>query len=939
MKHFTALKASVIQKTGHSSNSRWRKVFILTVLCLYFFSTDSDAQYLHRNGNKIVDGNNQEFIIRAMGLGGWMLQEGYMLEMNSFANPQHQIRAKIEEVIGETNTNEFYEAWLKNHCTKRDIDSLAKWGFNAVRLPMHYNLYTLPIEQEPVSGQQTWLDKGFAMTDSLVKWCAAHEMYVILDLHAAPGGQGNDAAISDYDASKPSLWESDANKVKTIALWKKLAEKYANEKWIGGYDLINETNWNFVAGKNKNGCDETSNAPLRQLLVDITTAIRQVDQNHIIYIEGNCWANNHSGLYPAWDQNMAISFHKYWSVNDMNSIQGFINLRAQHNLPLWLGESGENSNVWFTSAIRLLEQNGIGWAWWPMKKVGSVVNPLTVVKTDDYNTLLKYWSGNGTKPTVEFAKATMMQLAENLKIENCIYHPDVIDAMFRQVNDATTRPFKSQKAPGLVQLSDYDLGRHNKAYADADTATHHVTSGSYTAWNNGWTYRNDGVDIEANSDADGQSNHLNIGWTNDNEWTQYTIVVDSSAAYNVTLRYAAAVGTSKIKLKQGSSDITPTITLPSTGGNQTWVNLVIPDVILTKGIQKIRLFTVKGGANYTHLKFILSKKISDAPTRFMSGQTSNTGDWIYLSVNKPIDASTVTSTTGFTLTLNAVSITLTDVKVDPLNGSQLAIKTDAPIDDNDVLKVSYASAGIKSTDGTLLENVTNLDIANNLPIHIVIPGKVETENFLVNVGLQLENTTDTGGGQNIGYTTAGDYLDYRVRVEQSGEYLVEFRVASAGTAGKIELQQLDGSGAVINTATINTPVTGGWQTWQTINTKMDLTQGAGILKLKVIQPEFNLNWLKFTKQIVSGTHPDRQGSLNVYPNPTEGNLQIEVPDDGSYYSSSICIRSTNGGVVKRLSRVNLPQDPEIYIGDLKAGLYVIELSASGKTWSNKFMKK
>jgi aryl-phospho-beta-D-glucosidase BglC (GH1 family) len=326
-----------------------------------------------------------------MGLGGWMLQEGYMLEMNAFANPQHQIRARIEDVIGVDNTNVFYEAWLKNHCTKRDIDSLKSWGFNSVRLPMHYNLFTLPIEKEPVAGQQTWLEKGFAMTDSLLKWCKANEMYVILDLHAAPGGQGHDAAISDYDASKPSLWESDANKTKTIALWRKLAERYANEKWIGGYDLINETNWNFVAGQNVNGCQETTNAPLRQLFISITQAIREVDQNHIIFIEGNCWANNHAGLYPAWDSNMAISFHKYWTVNDVSSIQGIINLRNTNNLPLWMGEAGENSNVWFASAIRLLEANGIGWAWWPMKKVGSIVNPLTVVKTPEYDNLLKYW--------------------------------------------------------------------------------------------------------------------------------------------------------------------------------------------------------------------------------------------------------------------------------------------------------------------------------------------------------------------------------------------------------------------------------------------------------------------------------------------------------------------------------------------------------------------
>src|SRR6185369_15388115 len=121
---------------------------------------------------------------------------------------QHEIRTRIQNLIGQTATDQFYTAWLNYHCTRQDIDSLAKWGFNSIRVPMHYNLFTLPIQSEPTPGTNTWLNTGFALTDSLVKWCSANHMYVILDLHAAPGGQGKDASISDYDPTKPSLWES-----------------------------------------------------------------------------------------------------------------------------------------------------------------------------------------------------------------------------------------------------------------------------------------------------------------------------------------------------------------------------------------------------------------------------------------------------------------------------------------------------------------------------------------------------------------------------------------------------------------------------------------------------------------------------------------------------------------------------------------------------------
>src|SRR5690606_32011018 len=107
------------------------------------------------------------------------------------------------------------------------------------------------------------------------------------DLHAAPGGQGNDLAISDRDPNKPSLWESEANQKKTIALWRKLAERYADEQWIGAYDIINEPNWGFEDPKDFRGTEEKKNIPLRKLMVDITAAIREVDKKHIVIIEGN----------------------------------------------------------------------------------------------------------------------------------------------------------------------------------------------------------------------------------------------------------------------------------------------------------------------------------------------------------------------------------------------------------------------------------------------------------------------------------------------------------------------------------------------------------------------------------------------------------------------------------------------------------------------------
>ncbi|WP_323027237.1 glycoside hydrolase family 5 protein [Gelidibacter japonicus] len=353
-------------------------LFILTYSCI-----DRDATvFLHTEGQNIVDKDGNNVLLRGLGLGGWMVQEGYMVQTGEFAGQQHVIRNKIEELIGDENTEKFYKAYRANGITKRDIDSLAAWGFNSVRLPMHYNLYTLPIEEEK-NGENTWLDEGFKMTDALLEWCEANKLYLILDLHAAPGGQGKDANISDYDENKPSLWESEANQHKMIAFWRKVADRYKDSPWIGGYDIINEPNWNFT-GTNPNGCDETSNAPLRQLMVDVTKAIREVDKKHIIFIEGNCWGNNYDGILPVWDDNMVLSFHKYWNYNTQELIQKMLDYREQYNIPIWLGESGENSNVWFKDAIGLMETNNIGWAFWPMKKVENVAGVTSVTKNPDF---------------------------------------------------------------------------------------------------------------------------------------------------------------------------------------------------------------------------------------------------------------------------------------------------------------------------------------------------------------------------------------------------------------------------------------------------------------------------------------------------------------------------------------------------------------------------
>ena len=885
--------------------------FMLSLILSLLWGVSVGQGFLHTEGKKIVNGNNEEVILRSMNLGGWMLKEGYLMGTSGFADTQHELHQKIVDLIGQNNADEFFNKWLDTYMSKKDVDSLAAWGFNSIRLPIHYNLFTLPIEQEPVAGQNTWLTKGFELTDSLVSWCAANQMYVIIDLHAAPGGQGANAAISDYDPTKPSLWESAENRSKTVALWRKIAERYANEPWIGGYDLINETNWTLPG-----------NTLLRQLSEDITTAIRQVDQNHIVYIEGNSWANDFTGMTPPWDNNMVYAPHKYWSHNETADIQWVLDIRDTYNVPLWFGETGENSNAWFTDCTKLLLSHGIGVAWWPMKKVGEIDGIMTIEKSNDYQTLLDYWNGIGSAPSVTFAKNALMGMADNLKMENCQINYGVLDALFRRVATNETTPFKNHQLPGTIYAADYDNGNQGYAYNDHEYANYHVTTGTWTAWNNGWVYRNDGVDIEASTDSGPNMGYI-VGWTEDGDWMQYTTNVTTSGAYDVKLRYASATSTT-LHFESNGVAVSEQYNLPGTGGYSSWSDFTIQDVILSQGVNKIRLVIDQAGCNLNFYEFFNPQNIASVPFKFLSADTRSSSK-ISVTMNKSISAVS-TAPAGFEVKVNGESKAALSVSINPSDDKQVFIEIDDYLFNTDVITVSYNGNGVSTQGGTLTQ-FTNKPCTNNLEAVYQIPGRIESENFVEMSGIGVENTSDVDGVKNIGWLHQGDWADYLVFVAEAGNFELNLRVSSAYSGGQMQLK--DSIGQVLTT--IDVPGTGSWTTWQTISGTVQLPQGYNKLRFFVsTSGEFNCNWIEFIK-LTQGTRieaesysamngistencSDEEGGLNVgwIDNNDWMEYTVNVPTTSAYLIEYRVASNSDGGKIslqnggQELSLVTVP---------------------------------
>ena len=888
-----------------------QKLFTAFSLLFFILISNSYGQgFLHRDGKYIFDGAGNEVILRGIGTGNWMLQEGYMMQTSEVAGSQHEFRAKLINTIGVEKTDSFYTAWLSSHFRRIDVDSMKSWGFNSVRVAMHYKWFTLPIEGEPIGGENTWLETGFTLMDSLLQWCSDNQMYLILDMHGAPGGQGYETNISDYDPSKPSLWESQTNKDKLIALWRKLAERYSNEPWIGGYDLINETNWTFSNG----------NTPLWNLFKDITAAIREMDTNHIIILEGNWFANNYDGLPAIWDDNMVLSFHKYWTYNDEGSLDWMINLRNSRNIPIWLGEAGENSNNWFTSLIDLCERKHVGWSWWPVKKP-SVNNVLNVTINPDYTRLVNYWKGSASNPGVDAAFAAVLQFAENHKLENCTFQKDVVDAMIRQPFTTETIPFKVYKTGEPVFASDYNLGRNGYAYFDNDTANFNGSTGEYINWNQGWAYRNDGVDVESCNDAGG-TNGYSVGWTGDGEWMEYTIDVDSTASYTLDVRSASGSSGSKIHLESDGRIITPTISLPGTSGWYNWRTTSSSGVILEKGVHKIKFVFDKGGSNLNFFRFYDPVAIDSIPFTYLNAVSSKNGESIFLTLNKPVTSDIKDIVfSDFAVSISTNPVQISDIILSENDSNKIVIQLAEKLYYGGVIRLAFEGTSITSGEQNL-EAFSNVLVENNLPVRYNVPRRIQAEDFYYNNGLVRETCTDIGGGYNMGYANPGDYMDYLIYVPDSGKYDFNFRIASERSSNQIIIRIGDGNSFTpVDTITISG--TGGWQTWKTISSGAILPEGRYTFRVYVRSGEFNTNWFEIKKASTVGIAEFKVSDFKLYPNPANDYFTVQLSE--SSISSEIRVLNISGQPVK-LVKSSGETSVRIETTDLAKGIYNVVIS-------------
>ncbi|NJP35388.1 cellulase family glycosylhydrolase [Micromonospora thermarum] len=372
--------------------------------------------FLRAVDGQIHDSHGRPVLLRGVGLGNWLLAEGYMWKFEP-PGPQspREIEALVTDLVGAERATQFWAGFRERFITDADLARIAAEGMNHVRLPINSRVVM-------TEGGELDLD-GIALVDWLIDRCRVHGLWVVLDLHGAPGGQTG-TNIDDSPNGRPELFTERRYQEQTIALWQALAARYRDEPVVAGYDLLNEPL--------PNEYQDRYATELVGLYRELTDAIRAVDPHHLIIYEGTHWASNWDIFTEVWDPQSVLQFHRYWSPPDRPGIQRFLDVRQRLNLPIYMGEGGENNLDWLQTAFQLYEDEDISWNFWPWKKIDTLTSPCSVVAPAGWSEVMDYAAGKADRPDPDHAWQTLRDLLDSFDLSACVYRAEVVNALLRR---------------------------------------------------------------------------------------------------------------------------------------------------------------------------------------------------------------------------------------------------------------------------------------------------------------------------------------------------------------------------------------------------------------------------------------------------------------------------------------------------------------------------
>ena len=479
--------------------------------------------FLRADGRRLVNGRGEEVLLCGWGLGNWLLCEGYMwgfAAYPAFDRPR-RMELVLEELCGPRYAQRFWTRYREEYVTEADLEMMAQMGYNSLRVPMLARNLMEDNTPAPV-----FREEGFRILDTLLDRAEKYGLYVFLDMHGAPGGQTG-SNIDDSVDDRCRLLIDQAQYDRGLALWEEIARRYADRWIVGGYDLLNEPIRPAAPGEER-GQDEYI-PRLKEFYADAVARIRKWDTRHAVAIESPHYATEPDFYDRLYDPNMIIHFHRYACPPDEAALRPFLEAGERLNVPVWLGETGENTLAWIGAIVPLALSQGISVTLWPWKKMGGTNSPLAIRRPEGWDRLEEYLAG-GPQPSPREAQEILDRFLDSLPPSECVQRPELNSGMYR-------------RSCCVIRGTDFDPLRGR------DEAWH--AEGPHPE---GFYRRETGMDILPPEDRDRKDFPFDGPWArcllrlHEGEWAEYTVLdINASLQLEVT---CVASGPAEVEVTQ-----------------------------------------------------------------------------------------------------------------------------------------------------------------------------------------------------------------------------------------------------------------------------------------------------------------------------------------------------------------------------------------------------
>ena len=301
----------------------------------------------------VINEDGEKIVLEGVNIGNWLLWETWMGFVPEYTEDwaHYDTLEVLIERFGEEKTAEIEKTFMDNFITEDDIAQIEKLGFNCVRVPFWYRNF--------MNEDGTWITEnhndnpGFKRIDWLIETCEEYGIYIILDMHGAPGGQSKNHSTGK--AGRNELYEVEEKMDACVELWTTIAERYKDSYVIAAYDLLNEpqNNGGYSGDYSWEAGTPEAAAQTNKAYDILYKAIREVDENHIISFEGIWSTDVLPNPKEKGYENVMYQLHIY--DKDRNMINYRVNelrkIRKNWNVAVYNGEYNNGENEYFAQML------------------------------------------------------------------------------------------------------------------------------------------------------------------------------------------------------------------------------------------------------------------------------------------------------------------------------------------------------------------------------------------------------------------------------------------------------------------------------------------------------------------------------------------------------------------------------------------------------------